>query len=441
MKKLLIVSPHFPPINAPDHQRVRMALPYFQEYGWDARVLAVAPEFVSGVLERDLELTVPRSISVTRTQALPEGLTRFLGLGNLGWRALFHLQREGAKLLQRERYDLIYFSTTMFRVLSLGPQWKSRFSTPFVIDYQDPWRSDYYSREGISTPLPGGKLKHAFSQLTARVLEPQVMKHTSGVTCVSSNYPMMLRSRYPQLDAESLSVIPFAASEKDFELLERGHIEQEIFNPEDGNEHWVYLGRASEDMHFALRAFFSVLKQLRVANPHSLERIRMHFIGTSYAPPSLAKKTVEPLAKEFGLSELVSEYPLRIPFFQGLCCLRQADRLLLIGSDDKDYSPSKVFPYLLARKPMFALLHQESLAAKILERYSSASCKWYEGAEPSAEFLTQLRLQLETFMNLSEAELSPEFYEKHSARAMTGQLCQFFEKVLERGPSEFSDPV
>ena len=27
-RRVLIVSPHFPPINAPDHQRVRMSLPY-----------------------------------------------------------------------------------------------------------------------------------------------------------------------------------------------------------------------------------------------------------------------------------------------------------------------------------------------------------------------------------------------------------------------------
>ena len=41
--RVLIVSPHFPPVNAPDHQRVRMSLPYLGEFGWEGHVLAVVP--------------------------------------------------------------------------------------------------------------------------------------------------------------------------------------------------------------------------------------------------------------------------------------------------------------------------------------------------------------------------------------------------------------
>ncbi len=47
MRRVLIVSPHFPPTNAPDHQRVRMSLPYFQENGWEPVVLAVTADGVS----------------------------------------------------------------------------------------------------------------------------------------------------------------------------------------------------------------------------------------------------------------------------------------------------------------------------------------------------------------------------------------------------------
>ena len=41
VKKVLIVSPHFPPLNAPDMQRVRMSLPYFAAEGWEPVVLAL----------------------------------------------------------------------------------------------------------------------------------------------------------------------------------------------------------------------------------------------------------------------------------------------------------------------------------------------------------------------------------------------------------------
>ena len=59
LKKVLIVSPHFPPLNAPDMQRVRMSLPYYPEHGWEPVVLAVAARYQAGVFEPALAQTVP----------------------------------------------------------------------------------------------------------------------------------------------------------------------------------------------------------------------------------------------------------------------------------------------------------------------------------------------------------------------------------------------
>jgi hypothetical protein len=41
VKTVLIVSPHFPPVNAPDHQRVCMALPYLEQFGRIANFWAI----------------------------------------------------------------------------------------------------------------------------------------------------------------------------------------------------------------------------------------------------------------------------------------------------------------------------------------------------------------------------------------------------------------
>ena len=70
VKTILIVSPHFPPINAPDHQRVRMALPFFKECGWEPVVLAVNPEHVEGVRDPLLAQTLPSDLRVVWTEAL-----------------------------------------------------------------------------------------------------------------------------------------------------------------------------------------------------------------------------------------------------------------------------------------------------------------------------------------------------------------------------------
>ena len=65
MKRVLVVSPHFPPMNAPDMQRVRMSLPHFEEFGWRPYVLA-AEATGSDVLEPLLLRTLPPDVRVER---------------------------------------------------------------------------------------------------------------------------------------------------------------------------------------------------------------------------------------------------------------------------------------------------------------------------------------------------------------------------------------
>ena len=67
LRTVLIVSPHFPPINAPDHQRVRMALPYFREFGWEPVVLAVAAEFSESSRDETLMATLPDDVEILTT--------------------------------------------------------------------------------------------------------------------------------------------------------------------------------------------------------------------------------------------------------------------------------------------------------------------------------------------------------------------------------------
>src|ERR1700738_298204 len=113
-RSVLLVSPHFPPVNAPDHQRVRMSLPYFQEFGWKPHVLTVHPAHVEGAKDLLLERMLPAGISVTRSTALSPNRSRMVGLGDLGLRAFSGLRKAGDQIIKDEKIDLIYFSTTVF---------------------------------------------------------------------------------------------------------------------------------------------------------------------------------------------------------------------------------------------------------------------------------------------------------------------------------------
>ncbi|MEO6873547.1 MAG: hypothetical protein ABI222_01870, partial [Opitutaceae bacterium] len=126
MRRVLIISPHFPPTNAPDHQRVRMSLPYFRAHGWEPAVLAVDASDATAPQDPLLAAALPPDVAVHRVGALPASLTRRVGLGNLGYRAWFQLKAAGDRLLRDGRFDLVYFSTTQFIVTALGRRWLNR---------------------------------------------------------------------------------------------------------------------------------------------------------------------------------------------------------------------------------------------------------------------------------------------------------------------------
>ena len=433
MNRVLIVSPHFPPINAPDHQRVRMSLPYFEEFGWEPHILTVRPDCVEGVRDPLLEQTVPSHIPVIRTGALPVSYTKCIGLGSLSLRCFPYLLKAGNSYLAKQKFDLVYFSTTAFPVMALGPKWRSRFGIPYVLDFQDPWLSDYYKRPGAPKP-PGGRFKYGFFQLLAQVLEPEAIRQASHIISVSPEYPKTLSQRYSWLRPNQFTVLPFGAPEKDFELLPSLKVQQSIFDPKDGKRHWVYVGRGGGDMALALRALFLAIQTNRNQEPQKWQSVKLHFIGTSYAPGKLAIKTVEPIAQEMGIADLVEEYPHRVAYFQALQILVDSDAILMIGSDDPSYTASKLYPCVLARKPILAIFHQQSSIVEILRRCHAGRVTTFNQNEP-ADLLRDLSDQLNWLLSTPpgyQPETIWSEFQTYTAREMTRQQCAIFEQCLNQ---------
>ncbi len=430
--RVLIVSPHFPPINAADHQRVRMSLPYFQEFGWEPWVLTVRPETDVGVYDPLLTQTVPATIPVIQTSALPIALTRRIGLGTLGWRCLPYLASTGSRLLSSQIFDLIYFSTTVFLTMALGARWKRRFNIPYVLDFQDPWLSDYYQKSPTVHP-PGGRLKYSFNQWVAQKLEPATLRHVSQVISVSPEYPKTLCQRYSWLQANQFTVLPFGAPEADFEQLPSLHIQQSIFDPHDGKRHWVYVGRGGGDMALALRALFAAIQTDRNRHPERWSAIKLHFVGTSYAPKDRAEKTIEPIAQEFRIADLVEEYCDRLPYFEALQVLVDSDAILLIGSDDPGYTASKLYPCILAKKPIVALFHQQSSVVQILQQCEAGRVVTFQTGDSPQQLQTQVMTRLNWLLSLPKGyqpETNWSAFRPYTAREMTRQQCAVFDRCL-----------
>ena len=62
--------------------------------------------------------------------------------------------------------------------------------------------------------------------------------------------------------------------------------------------------------------------------------------------------------------------------------LVECDAALIIGSDSAAYMPSKLYPYILAKRPMLAVLHRESPAVGVVRDTEAAELLTFESASP-----------------------------------------------------------
>lgn len=362
---LLLVSPRFPPTSAPDSQRLRLLLPHLASQGCSAEVLAVDPDDCSAGLDPWQAQHLPADLPVHRVRGLSLRWARLPGLGSVEARCFQPLSRAGSGLLRSRQFDAVYFSTTAFGSFRLGPLWKRRHGVPFFLDYQDPWVNDHYRRHP-EIPPPGGRFKYALADRLSRFHEPRVLLHASGYTAVSAAYPAELQERYPFASSIPSLVLPFPGSDLDFENLDFFSTSQLPFNPQDGLIHWVSIGRGGADLHVALSGLFEAIR--RHAPTELRRRLRLHFFGTSYAPAGRGKPSITPLAQRYGLADLVEERTDRLPLSLSLACLKAADGLLVLGSNDPAYTASKLYPYLLARRPLLAIMHRQSSVLEVLRR-------------------------------------------------------------------------
>jgi hypothetical protein len=423
MKRLLIISPNFPPVNAPDMQRIRMSLPYYRDLGWTPEVLCVDEQFVEGFRDPLLLETIPPEIPVHKVGAWPAALTRKFGLGSLSMRSYLHFKRKGNELLRSGNFDLVFFSTTMFHVCALGRYWKKKFGVPFVIDLQDPWRNDFY----LSQPKSQRPPKFFIAYTIDKRLEAATIPFVDGIMSVSKGYIEMLRERYPEMSGKPAIVLPFGTSERDFEIVRKKGLPPQIIETGNGKINVVYVGAVTKFFLPLLKAFFRAFAG-HIPDKH---RYHFYFIGTNYAPGAGVRQ-VEELAAGLGLGSIVTEVPGRIPYFSALATLMHADILFIPGSTDPDYNASKVYNNILAGRPIFSIFNKDSLVKKIIEDCRAGLVVGITGDETEEELVSRIAGKMEEFGSLHRqaAGAGGEALAENSAAALTSAQVSFFNSIV-----------
>lgn len=437
MRRVLMVSPHFPPDTSAGAHRVRLLAPHLRSHGWEPTVVTVDPRGYEGRLDVGLAALVPSDLRVIRCRAWSAAWTRRFGVGDLGLRALAPLFRTCWRLLRRESFAVVFITTYPIYPALLGPLLKRCFGVAFVLDYQDPWIGAW----GLT--VGGGRngrpdMKSRLTRAGARRLEPLVTRQSDAITAVSVGTYEAIVARNTALRQTVCCAIPLGGEPADFDYLHAHPVANPYFNPSDGHVHLCYVGTLLPTGIETLRAVLLAVARIRARQPALYCRLRLWFLGTSNQTAPDAPQRVLPIAREAGVADCVAEVAPRIDYLSALLVQTEASAILLLGSSEPHYTASKLYPALLARRPLLAVYHEASPVVETLRaitRPPAARVVTYDDAERAAA-------RIEAIADAMAAVLSDPTYDAAavdwaaaaalSAASMAARLARVFDAVASR---------
>lgn len=424
-RRVLIISPHFPPSNLAAVHRTRLFARHLPEFGWEPIVLTVHHEFYEERLDWDLAKLVPSELRVETVRALPTKPVRIVG--DIGIRGFGALCRRSLELIDELAVDFLYIPIPSFYAAPLGRILHSLRGVPYGIDYIDPWVHAWAPEWPRFT-------KHWMSWKLGALLEPMAVRSASLITGVAPGYYQGVLERNPHLATSAVTAaMPYGGEESDHEAVNRSGLKPYLFDPNDGRRHLVYAGAMLPRAYDPLERVFHAI----AANRDRFENVTIHFIGTGKSPDDAEGYNVRPLAQRYGLwGDIIDEHPPRIPYFDVLVHLHAAAGVFILGSTEPHYTPSKVFQGVLSGKPILAVLHQASTACRVL-RETGAGCVLSFDGERELDAIGQsfvsVFAQFSDFSESFEASrVDRSSFEPYTARSTTSVLARAMNAALVR---------
>ena len=179
MKKILIITPHYPPSNLAAVHRSRLFAQHLPSLGWDPIILTVDERDYEESLDWNLHDLLPKNQRIEKVRAFPVTNPRLIG--DIGLRAFFQLRKRALELVKSEHIDFLYIPIPSFYVALIGPYLHRKTGVKYGIDYIDPWVHRFPGSDKLLS-------RHWFSMHLAKFLEPKAVKNASLITGVAEGY-------------------------------------------------------------------------------------------------------------------------------------------------------------------------------------------------------------------------------------------------------------
>lgn len=401
---------------------MRLMTSRLREFGWQPVVVTVDPKHYEEANDDTSLALLRENLQVERVSAWPARICRPLGFGDVALRGQWAMRNRTRDLIAREKVDLI-FATVLPGFTSLVGAWaKRKFCLPFVLDYQDPWVSEWGAQQ---PPFS----KAGFAHRLATWFEPGAVACADTLTAVSDDTLQTLRERNLLTPGLPTETIPIGADAEDHAVAARTG--RSWISRKDNEFVLAYTGTIIEGMLPSVRALFRAVRALLEANPKRQPRI--HFIGTSAQSGGRDSLGLVDLADECGVGGVFRLEPRRIGYLDALRSMQEADVLLLLGSQAAHYTASKIFPCWLSGKPILALFHEASTVNGLAVELGGVRVVSYDANHGPELRVAAVTSALQDLLTQGLAAFPPRnehAFEAYSARGVARKFASLFDRVV-----------
>jgi len=422
MKNVLIVSPSFPPSNLTAGHRSRIFANHLSKFGWNPIILTVDPKYYEEDLDKELINLIPENLEIISTKALP--IRPFRIIGDIGIRSFCWHLYSILKINRERRIDMLYIPIPSNFSALLGIIVNKITKIPYSIDYIDPWVHEWPEAKQMFS-------KAWFVYHLNKILEPIALRNVSLITSVAPGYYSGVIERYSWIEESICKSMPYGSEIIDFNYIEENQKPPVLFNNSDIEFRFIYAGAMLPKAYETLDALFLALKIIKESDKSLSKRLKLYFIGTGLNPNKADSYNVSKYAEKYDISDNVIEYPKRVPYLEILNHLKHSDSVLIIGSSESHYTPSKVFQGVMSKKPLFALLHSESSAVKIINKTNSGYVITFDQNDQINNKVDEIVAMIKQIVSKEWKvdKVDWDHFNAYSAESVTKQLAVSFDEV------------
>lgn len=382
-----MIAYHFPPCRGSSGSlRTLNFARHLPEHGWNPAILSANPRAYQEVGTDQLR-EIPADVPVCRAFALDTGRHLAIKGRYPSWAALpdrwvswiLGGVPSGLRMIRKYKPRVIWVTYPTASALWIGYLLHRWTRLPLVTDLRDPLTEED-PRTGVLYPTDK-KLWAA-----RRAIESRSILYSSRTVVVTPGSRKIHAERYAQLPDKHWVVIPNGYEEESFAAVQS---EVETEKPEDSPLRLLHSGLLYPTPDRDPSAFFKALENLKSSGVLNHRNVVVTLRASGFV------KRYQAMIRNLGLEEIVKLAPA-IPYREALKEMLHADGLLLFqGYTSNPAIPAKLYEYLRARRPIFAMVDGDGDTAATLRSVGTGTIvpleSWEKIRDGLLEFLAQVR--------------------------------------------------